>query len=544
MLFLSHSGQDTEEAKSLASLLRQAGVEVWLDVERLQPGNRWMEELETALRVANSFAVYVGKSGVQRWVDREVRIALERNTENPNFRVFPILGPGANSNALPLFLNQHQRLDLIAGFSSPAQIKGLISAVLDVPSERVALLPPGKPPFLGLHAFDVEDALLFYGRDREIAELRQRLQKQRFLAVVGDSGSGKSSLARAGLIPSLIRGRFHDGQRWAESWRIAILRPADDPFRELANALPDLDAYGQVRNDVRRACEQDLRDGTTGLYNCVASLVKPGDRTLVLVDQFEELFTLEPQTERDEDKRKVRDQQNRFIDCLLTAADAGGDRPMYVVITLRADFYAHCWQHAQLPQRIAANQYAVQRIPTEKLREVIAPLPFPCGAKAEPGLVRTILEDMRDAPGSLPLLEHALELLWDTRTDNTLTHAAYESLGRLKGAIRKYAGKVYSELLPQEQAIAEEILLRLTQLGEGTEDTRRTARVNELFSMGSDPGINTRSSQTFSGCPARHTERRNFKRACRTQQRYHCRYRPRNFDSRVAGTAELDRKES
>jgi hypothetical protein len=80
MLFLSHSGADTEEAKSLASLLRQAGVEVWLDVERLQPGNRWMEELETALRVANSFAVYVGKSGVQRWVDREVRVALERNT--------------------------------------------------------------------------------------------------------------------------------------------------------------------------------------------------------------------------------------------------------------------------------------------------------------------------------------------------------------------------------------------------------------------------------------------------------------------------------
>src|SRR5947209_6245585 len=99
MLFLSHSGQDTEDAKSLASLLREAGVEVWLDVERLQPGNRWMEELEKALRVANSFAVYVGKSGVQRWVDREVRIALERNTENPNFRVFPILGPGANLNA-------------------------------------------------------------------------------------------------------------------------------------------------------------------------------------------------------------------------------------------------------------------------------------------------------------------------------------------------------------------------------------------------------------------------------------------------------------
>src|SRR4051812_18705252 len=489
MLFLSHSGADTEEAKSLASLLRQAGVEVWLDVDRLRPGTRWMEELESALRDASSFAVYVGRSGVQRWVDREVRLALERNTENPEFRVFPILGPGANPSALPLFLNQHQRLDLTAGFSSSTQVKVLISALLDLPTEKVALLPPGKAPFLGLHAFDVEDALLFYGRDREVEDLLQCLQKRRFLAVVGDSGSGKSSLVRAGLIPSLLRGRFQDGKGWTESWRVAILRPADDPFRELANALPDLDAYGQVRNDVRRACEQDLREGTTGLYNCVASLVRPGDRTLILVDQFEEIFTLERQTERDEDKRKVRDQQNRFIDCLLTAADAGGDRPIYVVITLRADFYAHCWQHAQLPRRIAANQYAVQRIPTEKLREVIeTPLSL-AGAKAEPGLVRTILEDMGDAPGSLPLLEHALELLWDARTDRTLTHAAYESLGRLKGAIRKYADKVYNELLPSEQTIAEKILLRLTQLGEGTEDTRRTARVNELFSIGSDPGL-------------------------------------------------------
>src|SRR5205085_2310407 len=103
-------------------------------------------------------------------------------------------------------------------------------------------------------------------------------------------------------------------------------------------------------------------------------------------------------------------------------------------------------------------------------------------------LVKTIIEDMGDAPGSLPLLEHALELLWEARTDNTLTHAAYESLGRLKGAIRKYADKVYDELLPEEQTTAEKILLRLTQLGEGTEDTRRTARVNELFSISSDLG--------------------------------------------------------
>ena len=225
MLFLSHSGADSEQAKTLAALLRQANVDVWLDLEKLKPGVRWMEELETALHSADDFAVYVGESGVRDWLDREVRFALDRNAADRAFRIFPILGPGTSEDALPAFLRQHQyqRLDLSRGLPTATALERLVGAIRDEPPEPISVLPEGKSPFLGLRPFDVDDALLFYGRDREVEELLERLQRQRFLAVVGASGSGKSSLVRAGLIPALLRGRFQDGDAWAQSWRVAGL---------------------------------------------------------------------------------------------------------------------------------------------------------------------------------------------------------------------------------------------------------------------------------------------------------------------------------
>ena len=161
MLFLSHSGADTEEAKVLANRLRESGLDVWLDVERLQPSQRSMEELENALRVSQNFAVYIGKSGVERWVDREVRAALDRNSANPEFRIFPYSGsrsgPQHIASVSPAASMARSPCRLVL---SP-NLKSLIGALLQQTAERVSLLPDGKPPFLGLRAFDVEDGLLF-----------------------------------------------------------------------------------------------------------------------------------------------------------------------------------------------------------------------------------------------------------------------------------------------------------------------------------------------------------------------------------------------
>lgn len=478
LLFLSHAGEDASVVRELAHRIRESGYQVWLDVEELKPGDRWMKTLEEALARASAFAVYVGRSGIRRWVDREVRAALDRATTDPSFRVLPILGPGAEPQSLPPFLAQHQWLDLRSGTADPETLRSLMHGLLDDPSRAVTLLPPDQPPYRGLLTFDAEHAHLLFGRDREIDDLLAGLRVSPLLAVLARSGSGKSSLVRAGLVPALHRGRFHDQGSWVTSWRIAILRPGNDPFRELANALPDLDPdlAPADRIAVRAACSRQLQEGVTGLYDSIAGLVPAGPRTLLIVDQFEELFTL---TEHEDVRR-------RFIDCLLTALASTGDRPIQTLIALRADFYSRCWEHPELLQQIAANQYPLRPIARDQLREVIEKPLALAGAKLEPGLAMAILDDVGDGPGNLPLLQHALLQLWERRTGDTLDHRTYNRIGRLRGALSHHADEIYQQLEPDEQQLARGIFLRLIQPGEGVADTRRRASRKEILSLGTD----------------------------------------------------------
>jgi hypothetical protein len=317
-IFLSHAGEETQAARELALWLREMGVQVWLDVDELKPGDLWSAALEKAIQDANAFAVYVGRSGVQRWVDLELRAALDRNIREPKFRIIPVLGPGADASVLPPFLAQHQWVDLRER-RGPEPLRNMLEGLWSSQEQPAPALSDDRCPFVGLDFFDTEDALLFFGRDSEVSELLERLREP-FLAVVVDSGSGKSSLVRAGLIPALHRGRFSDRKAWAPSWRAAIARPWDNPFRELANALLDLDPGADTarRMELRQACGQLLKEGSEGLYHGIVSIVPRGARTLLVIDQFEELFTL---TSRQEVRR-------RFIDSLLEAAGTAGDHPV------------------------------------------------------------------------------------------------------------------------------------------------------------------------------------------------------------------------
>lgn len=482
LLFLSHAGEESEAARALAVALRGAGVEVWLDVERLKPGDRWQHEIGAALRGSHALILYVGRAGVARWVDFEVQIALDRAAKDSDFRLIPVLGPGADPAALPDFVKLFHWLDLREdAHSAPEKLKELLTGVLNRPAERIAVLPPDRPPFRGLLHFDVEDAVVFFGRERETEELLRLLGKDSFLLVVGDSGCGKSSIVRAGLVPALLRGRFHDGRAWVSHWRIAITRPGNDPFAELAESLPDLASEVSDRPGRIHANRRLLAEGTEGLRDIIAGSVAPNSRTLLVVDQFEELFTLTPDA-------TIR---RRYIDSLLQAAKFEGSRPVQVVVTLRADFFGRCWESSDLLDRVRKNQYLTPRLSTGRLRELIERPLAMADAEAEPGLIETMLGDVGDEPGNLALLEHALDQLWQKRQGGgeelRITHEAYESLGRLSGALRTHANAAMKRLKgDKEKALARRFFVDLTQLGEGTQDTRRRVKIEELTATAGD----------------------------------------------------------
>ncbi len=346
---------------------------------------------------------------------------------------------------------------------------------------------PGEPPFKGLEFFDEQDANLFFGREQLIEKLADEIRAQKFLAVVvGASGSGKSSVVRAGLVPALRNqdGRLETGD-WrlnTGNWRIFVMTPTAHPLEALATALTreeSLTVTAQFMDDLARE-PRSLRlwltrvMGDWRLETHSQSLVS-NLRFLLVVDQFEELFTLC----RDDLERE------QFIDNLVNALNQSPvsnlqSPSLTLVLTIRADFYAHLAQYPELRDLVAKQQEYIGPMNTDELRRAIEKPALENGWEFEPGLVDLILRDVGDEPGALPLLSHALLETWKRRSGHLMTLKGYHDAGGVRGAIAHTAESTYQQLTPEQQNIARNIFVRLTELGEGTEDTRRRAEIGEL----------------------------------------------------------------
>jgi WD40 repeat protein/class 3 adenylate cyclase len=347
---------------------------------------------------------------------------------------------------------------------------------------------PGEAPFKGLQYFEEADSELFFGRELLTAKLVNRLRGLpspegeghsergvRFLSVIiGASGSGKSSLVRAGLIPALKKGEvLLDGTKQPKDsadWQVHIITPTAHPLEALATEL--------TRDSESITAVATLMDDLTKEPRSLSLFLGRRDQTghtLLVIDQFEELFTLC----RDEFEREA------FIDNLLSALSPADSR-ITLVMTLRADFYAHLAQYPELRQAVAQQQEYIGPMTTEELRHAIEEPARRGHWEFEPGLVDLILRDVGDEPGALPLLSHALLETWKRRAGHTLTLKGYADAGGVHGAIAHTAESMYQNLSPEEQTIARNIFLRLTELGEGTEDTRRRASFEELMSASED----------------------------------------------------------
>lgn len=329
------------------------------------------------------------------------------------------------------------------------------AAGIDTQSE---IEPEDRNPYKGLRAFDEADARDFAGRDRLVSQLVDTVAEHRAIFVVGPSGSGKSSAVRAGLIPSIRNGRIPGSDRWFVSTMI----PGADPFADLEAAImriavdPPADVLGTLRNENK------------GLARTIRRLV-PEDREFVLViDQFEELFTLTKESDR-----------RRFLDLLVEAITDDGSR-LRLVATLRADFFDHPLRHPAFADVIEPATVAVHPLAADELERVITEPARAVGATFEAGLIARITADVADEPGALPLLQYALTELFESREDHRMTIAAYEELGGVAGALARRAEIVFSESPTDRQLATRRIFGRLVSLGEGTEDTRRRAVRAEL----------------------------------------------------------------
>jgi WD40 repeat protein/transcriptional regulator with XRE-family HTH domain len=329
----------------------------------------------------------------------------------------------------------------------------------------------GLCPYKGLNYFDEFDQDMFVGREALTTKLTQRVlsmavsaahNQPRFLAIVGASGSGKSSLVRAGLVSAL---------RWNKTstdWHIHVLTPTAHPLENLAAALTDsVSATATLMDDLERDHRslQIFTKRKLGLVN--------GTHLLLVIDQFEESFALC----RSEEERAA------FIDNLLTAASEV-DGPILVVITLRADFYAPCANYPRLREALAAHQEYIGAMNDEELRRAIEEPARRGRWELEPGLVDLLLHEVGHEPGALPLLSHALFETWQRRRGRTMTLSGYTSSGGVRGAIAETAEAVFADQFTHEQqAIARRIFLRLTELGDdaGAGDTRRRATFKELI---------------------------------------------------------------
>ncbi|QDL09687.1 hypothetical protein DP113_18805 [Brasilonema octagenarum UFV-E1] len=331
-------------------------------------------------------------------------------------------------------------------------------------------------PYRGLQYFDCtpEDAQYFYGRQAFTDQLIEKVRAGNFLAVLGASGSGKSSVVRAGLLYQLKSGRRLSG---SETWQIKIFQPGEHPLQSLALAFVDSELSGIDRASQLAKAEELIAKNAEGLKYLIDTA--DSKRVLLVVDQFEEVFTLCKDTER-----------QQFFECLLGALEKTGDK-LCLVLTMRADFFGKCaeQEYSGLAQQIQQNLVTVTPMNSEELRQAIVEPAKQVNLEVEPELVNQILADVEGSPGSLPLLQYTLKEICQQREDEKLTLSTYTRLGGVKGTLQKRANQVYESLSTEEQVTAKQIFLELTQLGEGTEDTRRRVLQRDLVTSQRSPTL-------------------------------------------------------
>ncbi len=332
--------------------------------------------------------------------------------------------------------------------------------------ELAPLLPDELCPYVGLDPFREATRNLFYGRERMVATLLERMRDDRLLVVVGPSGCGKSSIVLAGLLPALENGALPDSQNWRYAPRMV---PGSNPLANLGRVMLAMQAE-EVSDPVAWARKQEaaLRQNPQHLTE-LANMLSPMP-VVGVVDQFEEVFTLCAE----EGARRA------FLENLANLVQAPGT-PHRIILTIREDFEPFVARFPEFQALFESAMVRVTPLSAAELRDAIEKPAQKVGLKFESGLVDQLLHDVLGEPAALPLLQFTLLKLWDHRARNRITWQAYNRLGSGRLALARSADKLYEELIPAEQTTAKLIFLRLARPGEGLEFTSNRVRLRTLF---------------------------------------------------------------
>lgn len=479
------------DAQPVASGGRPAGTPIYMAPElcRGLPGDRFSDIYALGIILYGLMTGHVPFDGESP--DEVMRMQIERTPAPPRIHN-PALPAAVDATIL-----QAIRKDPVERFPSATALAAALREAFGITVEQYAAAPPLAPlaiaaerermamaltppitptlapapplcPYRGLFAFQEEDAAFFYGREEFTDQLTDRVETQSLVAVVGASGSGKSSVVAAGLV-SRLRQAAALRQSRNRAWMLTEMRPGSRPFEALANALLPEEAPDRVAR--LQTLTEALRTGAVSMASAATDLLSTqpdAHRLLLAIDQFEELFTLCP----DPDVRRA------FIDVLLGAVSETAS--LRVVVTLRADFLGQAFSHRPLADALQNASLFLGPMTRAELRRAIMEPARKQGVKFQSGLVERILSDVGEEPGNLPLLEFALTALWERQTNRQLTHIAYEEIGRVVGALARYAEEAYTQLPEADQAMARQVFVQMVRPGDSTEDTRRQATRAEL----------------------------------------------------------------
>lgn len=329
-------------------------------------------------------------------------------------------------------------------------------------------------PYPGLRAFERTESRIFFGRGQQVDQLLSRLKQHHFLAVLGTSGSGKSSLMRAGVLPALEKGYMGEvGARWA----IAEMKPGDQPFLHLAEALLNDKGFATAWQHDGEAAKPailaaELRRGARSVHEIWAGTPIPeGTRLLLLVDQFEEMFRY---------REREENQAAAFVALLLEACQ---HPDIYVAITMRSDFLGTAAAFHGLPEVINSGLYLTPRLTRDQLHEAITLPAQLFGGTVDEALANYLQNEAGNDPDQLPLLQHALMRMWDSGEDKSLTLARYQGMNGLRGVLDKHAEQAWAELDASQQIICEAMFRALTERSRDGQYIRRPVKVQAVMDL-------------------------------------------------------------